>query len=125
MTVRPARAAVVATTTTRIRFGHLVLCNQFRHPVITAQSLVTLDHISDGRSIVGIGAGWTETEFRMTGIPFPPVAERLAMLEESLTCMQSLWVNERTNFARKYYQLREASNVAATDSAAESADLAR
>jgi alkanesulfonate monooxygenase SsuD/methylene tetrahydromethanopterin reductase-like flavin-dependent oxidoreductase (luciferase family) len=44
----------------------------------------------------------------MTGIPFPPIAERLAMLDESLTCMQSLWVNERTNFAGKYYQLREA-----------------
>jgi probable F420-dependent oxidoreductase len=101
-------AAVVATATSKIHVGHLVLCNPFRHPVITAQSLVTLDHISKGRSIVGIGAGWTETEFRMTGIRFPPVTERLAMLDESLTCMQSLWVNERTNFAGKYYQLREA-----------------
>ena len=101
-------AAVVATATSKIRVGHLVLCNPFRHPVITAQSLVTLDHVSSGRSIVGIGAGWTETEFRMTGIPFPPVAERLAMLDESLACMQSLWANERTNFAGKYYQLREA-----------------
>jgi alkanesulfonate monooxygenase SsuD/methylene tetrahydromethanopterin reductase-like flavin-dependent oxidoreductase (luciferase family) len=86
----------------------LVLCNPFRHPVITAQSLVTLDHVSNGRSLVGIGAGWTETEFRMTGIPFPPIAERLAMLDESLICMQSLWANERTDFAGKYYQLREA-----------------
>jgi alkanesulfonate monooxygenase SsuD/methylene tetrahydromethanopterin reductase-like flavin-dependent oxidoreductase (luciferase family) len=64
-------ATVVATATTKIRVGHLVLCNQFRHPVITAQSLVTLDHVSNGRSIAGIGAGWTETEFRMTGSPFP------------------------------------------------------
>jgi probable F420-dependent oxidoreductase len=101
-------ATVVATATTKIRVGHLVLCNPFRHPVITAQSLSTLDHVSNGRSIVGIGAGWTETEFRMTGIPFPPIGERLAMLDESLTCMQSLWANERTNFAGKYYQLREA-----------------
>ena len=61
-------ATIVATATTTIRVGHLVLCNPFRHPVITAQSLVTLDHVSDGRSIVGIGAGWTETEFHMTGI---------------------------------------------------------
>src|SRR5215469_16043867 len=101
-------ATVVATATSKIRVGHLVLCNPFRHPVITAQSLVTLDHVSDGRSLVGIGAGWTETEFRMTGIPFPPITERLAMLDESLVCMKSLWVNERTNFAGKYYQLREA-----------------
>jgi alkanesulfonate monooxygenase SsuD/methylene tetrahydromethanopterin reductase-like flavin-dependent oxidoreductase (luciferase family) len=81
-------ATVVAAATSEIRVGHLVLCNPFRHPVITAQSLVTLAHVSNGRSIVGIGAGWTETEFRMTGIPFPPIAERLAMLDESLTCMQ-------------------------------------
>jgi probable F420-dependent oxidoreductase len=101
-------ATVVATATTKIRVGHLVLCNQFRHPVITAQSLVTLDHVSNGRSIAGVGAGWTETEFHMTGISFPPVVERLAMLDESLTCMQSLWANERTNFAGKYYQLRDA-----------------
>jgi probable F420-dependent oxidoreductase len=101
-------ATVVATATSKIRVGHLVLCNPFRHPVITAQSLVTLDHISNGRSIVGIGAGWTETEFRMTGISFPPIAERLAALDESLSCMRSLWVNERTNFAGKYYQLRDA-----------------
>jgi probable F420-dependent oxidoreductase len=101
-------ATVVATATTKIRVGHLVLCNPFRHPVITAQSLVTLDHVSNGRSIAGMGAGWTETEFRMTGIPFPPIAERLAMLDESLSCMKSLWANERTNFVGKYYQLREA-----------------
>jgi probable F420-dependent oxidoreductase len=101
-------ATVVATATSKIRVGHLVLCNPFRHPVIAAQSLVTLDHVSNGRSIVGIGAGWTETEFRMTGIPFPPVSERLAMLDESLTCMQSLWANERTNLTGKHYQLRDA-----------------
>lgn len=76
--------------------------------MITVQSLVTLDHVSSGRSIAGIGAGWTETEFRMTGIPFPPIAERLTALDESLTCMKSLWANERTNFAGKHYQLREA-----------------
>jgi probable F420-dependent oxidoreductase len=101
-------ATVVAAATSKMRVGHLVLCNPFRHPVLTAQSLVTLDHVSNGQSIVGIGAGWIETEFRMTGISFPPVTERLAMLDESLTCMQSLWANERTNFAGKYYQLRDA-----------------
>jgi len=66
-------ATVVADSTTKIRVGHLVLCNQFRHPAITAQSLVTLDHVSNGRLIAGLGSGWTETEFRMTGIPFPPI----------------------------------------------------
>jgi alkanesulfonate monooxygenase SsuD/methylene tetrahydromethanopterin reductase-like flavin-dependent oxidoreductase (luciferase family) len=80
----------------------------FRHPAITEQSLVTLDHVSQGRLFAELGAGWIETEFRMTGIPFPPITERLAMLEESLACIHSLWAKERTNFEGKYYQLRDA-----------------
>jgi probable F420-dependent oxidoreductase len=101
-------AAIVAAATRKIRVGHLVLCNQFRHPAVTAQSLVTLDHVSGGRLLAGLGAGWTETEFRMTGIPFPPISERLAMLDESLSCIRSLWTNERTNFEGKHYQFRDA-----------------
>jgi len=101
-------AAVVAESTKKIRVGHLVLCNLFRHPAITAQSLVTLDHISGGRLLAGLGTGWTETEFRMTGMPFPAIGERLAMLDESLTCIRSLWTNERTNFEGKHYQFRDA-----------------
>lgn len=101
-------AAIVAEATRKIRVGHLVLCNLFRHPAITAQSLSTLDHISAGRLLAGLGAGWTETEFRMTGIPFPPIGERLAMLDESLSCIRSLWTNERTNFEGKHYQFRDA-----------------
>jgi probable F420-dependent oxidoreductase len=101
-------AAIVADATRKIRVGHLVLCNQFRHPAVTAQSLVTLDHISGGRLLAGLGAGWTETEFRMTGIPFPPISERLAMLDESLCCIRSLWTNERTNFEGKHYQFLDA-----------------
>jgi probable F420-dependent oxidoreductase len=101
-------AAIVAEATKRIRIGHLVLCNLFRHPVMTAQALMTLDHISGGRAIAGLGTGWTATEFKMTNIPFPPIAERLAMLDEALTCMRSLWTVERTTFEGKYYQLRDA-----------------
>ena len=101
-------AAIVADATKRIRVGHLVLCNLFRHPVITAQSLTTLDNISGGRAIAGLGTGWTEREFRMTGIPFPPIAERLRMLDEALTCMRSLWTNEHTTFAGEFYQFRDA-----------------
>ena len=83
--------------------GHLVLCNLFRHPAITAQSLMTLDHLSSGRLLAGFGTGWTETEFRMTGIPFPRIAERLRMLDEALTCIKSLWTKEETTFAGEFY----------------------
>lgn len=101
-------AATVADATRKIRIGHLVLCNLFRHPAITAQSLVTLDHISNGRMVAGLGTGWTETEFQMTGIPFPPIGERLEMLDEALTCIKSLWANERTNFSGKHYKFNDA-----------------
>ena len=101
-------AAAVIEATKKIRVGHLVLCNLFRHPVITAQSLTTLDHLSGGRLVAGLGSGWTETEFKMTGIPFPPITERLRMLDEALTCIRSLWANERTNFAGEFYKLTDA-----------------
>src|SRR5262245_25911612 len=84
-------ATIAAEATKRVHIGHLVLCNLFRHPAVTAQSLATLDHLSGGRALVGLGSGWTETEFRMTGIPFPPIGERLRMLDESLTCIRGLW----------------------------------
>ncbi len=103
-----AIAAMLAEATKKIRIGHLVLCNLFRHPVITAQSLMTLDRISNGRIVAGLGTGWTETEFRMTGIAFPPIGERLRMLDEALTCMRSLWTSEQTNFDGEFYHLRDA-----------------
>jgi probable F420-dependent oxidoreductase len=103
-----AIAATVADATKKIRIGHLVLCNLFRHPAIMAQSLVTLDHISGGRVVVGLGAGWTETEFQMTGIPFPSIGERLEMLDEAIQCMLSLWANERTTFEGRHYRFRDA-----------------
>ncbi len=101
-------AATVAAATKKVRIGHLVLCNLFRHPMITAQALMTLDHVSNGRLLAGIGTGWTQTEFEMSGIAFPPIAERLRMLDEALTCMRSLWTEERTTFNGEFYHLRDA-----------------
>jgi alkanesulfonate monooxygenase SsuD/methylene tetrahydromethanopterin reductase-like flavin-dependent oxidoreductase (luciferase family) len=76
--------------------------------MITAQALATLDHIGGGRLIAGIGTGWTEQEFTMSGIPFPDMKARGEMLDEALTCIRSLWTNEVTNFEGRYYKLRDA-----------------
>ena len=103
-----AMAAIVMEATKKVRVGHLVLCNLFRHPAITAQSLTTLDHISGGRLLAGFGSGWTETEFKMTGIQFPPITERLRMLDESIACILSLWKNERTTFEGEFYHFKDA-----------------
>lgn len=101
-------AAIVLEATRRMRVGHLVLCNLFRHPAITAQSLTTLDRLGNGRTFCGIGTGWTETEFRMTGIPYPDMPTRLAMLDEALTVMKMLWTQERTTFAGGHYRFTDA-----------------
>ncbi len=101
-------AAVIAEATRRIRIGHLVLCNLFRHPVITAQCLASLDHLSGGRVVAGLGSGWTETEFRMTGLPYPDITTRLRMLDEALACIRRLWSQEQTTFTGEFYQLRDA-----------------
>jgi probable F420-dependent oxidoreductase len=100
--------AALAMATSRIALGTHVLCNAFRHPAVTAKIFTTLDHVSGGRVIAGMGAGWTRIEFEMMGIPFPDVATRLAMLEEALEVMRALWTEERANFAGRYYTLRDA-----------------
>ena len=97
--------AAIAEATKKARVGHLVLCNLFRHPVITAQSLASLDTLSGGRLIAGLGTGWTEREFKMTGMPFPDITTRLRMLDEALTCMRGLWSQDETTFSGEFYQL--------------------
>jgi probable F420-dependent oxidoreductase len=102
------QAAVVAQATRRVRIGHLVLCNLFRHPAVTARSLATLDELSGGRMIAGLGTGWTETEFSMTGLPFPDIATRLRMLAEALVCIRGLWEGSPFSFAGEFYRFSEA-----------------
>ena len=101
--------AVLSEATKTARIGHLVLCNLFRHPMITAQSLTTLDRLSNGRVLAGLGTGWTEREFTMSGIAFPEIGVRLRMLDEALTCLRSLWTQDDTTITGEFYQLTAAS----------------
>jgi probable F420-dependent oxidoreductase len=96
---------VIAEATKKAQVGHLVLCNLFRHPVITAQSLASLDQLSGGRLVAGLGTGWTEREFKMTGLPYPDITTRIRMLDEALTCMRSLWSKDETTFHGEFYRL--------------------
>lgn len=101
-------AAAIADATKKIRVGHLVLCNLFRHPAIVAQSLSSLDHLSGGRALAGFGTGWTKSEFDMIGMRLPPAGERLGMLDEALSCIRSLWTKERTSLRGEHYNLDQA-----------------
>ncbi len=98
----------LAPLTERIRLGHLVLCNAFRHPALLAKMAASFDVISKGRLELGLGTGSVPREFGEFGIPLPSFAERTAQLEESIQIMKSMFSNEATTFDGKYYQVKDA-----------------
>src|SRR4051794_14075928 len=83
--------AALALKTSRVKIGVLVYGNTHRHPAVLAKEIVTVDHISGGRAILGIGTGWNEREHRAYAIPFPSAGDRVDMLDESLQVMRSLF----------------------------------
>ena len=100
--------AALAMATKNVRLGVMVTGNTYRHPAVLAKMATTVDIISGGRLILGIGAGWFELEHREYGMPFPQVAERLARLDETLAVLKRLWTEEQVTFTGRYYQLNEA-----------------
>jgi len=100
--------AGLAAVVPRVRLGHLVGCNTYRHPSLVAKMAATLDRLSGGRFVLGLGAGWQENEHRAYGIPFYTTAERHHRLAEACQVIRSLLANPRTTFAGRYYQLQDA-----------------
>ncbi|MGH9919945.1 MAG: TIGR03621 family F420-dependent LLM class oxidoreductase [Nitrososphaerales archaeon] len=103
--------SAVAQRTTRIRLCPLVVNNDLRHPVILAQELATLDHLSGGRLEVGIGAGHAFTEYEAIGQHFDPPAIRKARLAESVEVLRRLFDDGRVSYSGEHYQLREAATM--------------
>jgi F420-dependent oxidoreductase-like protein len=100
-----AMLAAMAAVTSRIRVGCMVTGVTYRHPAILAKMAVSVDHISRGRLDFGIGAGNHEAEHRGYGIPFPPAAERIAMLDEACEIVRRLWTEERVDHAGRFWTL--------------------
>ncbi|MFQ5878755.1 MAG: LLM class F420-dependent oxidoreductase [Dehalococcoidia bacterium] len=98
----------LATQTSRLRLGALVLGNSYRHPALLANMAATQDIISNGRLEMGIGAGWHQREYDAYGIPFPPPAVRIRQLAEAIQVLKLLWTEHKANFSGKYYTLTEA-----------------
>ncbi|MBW2413532.1 MAG: LLM class F420-dependent oxidoreductase [Deltaproteobacteria bacterium] len=92
----------------RIRIGTLVSGNTYRHPAVLAKMASTLDQITEGRVVLGLGAAWQENEHRAYGIPFYTLGERLQRLDEACQVIRGLFENEKTTFDGKFYQLSEA-----------------
>ncbi|MWA02225.1 TIGR03621 family F420-dependent LLM class oxidoreductase [Actinomadura sp. LD22] len=97
--------ASAAAATSALRVGTMVLCNDYRHPVMLAKEAATLDHLSGGRFELGLGAGWLREEYAAAGMAFDAAAARVGRLEESLRILRSLLSGDRTSFAGEHYRI--------------------
>lgn len=93
--------AALAEATRSMEIGTLVTCNSFRHPAILAKMASTVEEISHGRLILGVGAGWNEPEYKAFGLPFD---HRVARFEEALQILKPLLRDGRVDFKGRYYQ---------------------
>jgi alkanesulfonate monooxygenase SsuD/methylene tetrahydromethanopterin reductase-like flavin-dependent oxidoreductase (luciferase family) len=104
-----ALLGAMAVETTRVRLGCLVLYVGYRTPGVLAKAATTIDHLSGGRFEIGLGSGWHEPECRAFGYPFPPLATRVAMLDEATTIIRGLLTQERTTFTGEHFSVDDAS----------------
>ena len=102
--------AAIAALTSRIRIGELVVGVPYRNPALLAKMLTTLDVISHGRTIIGIGAAWHDEEFLAYGWPFPSVRARMEMLEEAVQIVDRMMTRRPASFAGKHYRVEDAYN---------------
>ena len=109
---RPARGpweawtllAAIAASTNRIELGPLVACTNFHNPALLAKQAVTIDELSGGRFVLGLGAGWNETEFRAYGYPYD---HRIDRFEEAFTIIRTLLREGFIDFDGRWYQARD------------------
>jgi len=100
--------AYMAAVTRNVRLGTMVTGSFYRHPGVLVKMVTTLDVLSGGRGVLGIGAGWYEAESREMGVPFPySIGERMRRFEETLQIAHHMWSDDRTSFEGRYYKLEE------------------
>jgi alkanesulfonate monooxygenase SsuD/methylene tetrahydromethanopterin reductase-like flavin-dependent oxidoreductase (luciferase family) len=100
--------AALAVTTRRVRLGSIVNCSLYRHPVLLARQIADVDHLSDGRVIVGLGAGWQVPEFAQLGIPFPQPHDRLIAQEEAIRILDGVWRNDPFTLQGRFFRTEAA-----------------
>ena len=100
-------ATALLSRTERIQVGHMVLCNQFRHPVVLAKMATTLDQISAGRLQLGIGSGSIEDEHSRTGLDWGSFRERSQRLGETLEILRQAFANEVIDFTGEHFTVRD------------------
>lgn len=99
----------LAAALPRLHFGTLVLGQGYRNPALLAKMAATLQWLSSGRLILGLGAGWKEDEYHAYGYEFPPASVRIVQLEEALIIIKRLWYDENpVSYYGRYYRIRDA-----------------
>jgi F420-dependent oxidoreductase-like protein len=102
--------AGLARDTQRVRIGQMVTCNGYRNPALLAKIASTVDVMSHGRAICGLGAGWYEHEWRAYGYGFPETPERMRMFREGVEIVVRMLTDEKASFEGKYYTVDGAIN---------------
>jgi F420-dependent oxidoreductase-like protein len=97
----------VAAKTKRLTLGLMVTGVTYRHPGLLAKIVATLDVLSEGRAMFGVGAAWYQREHEALGVPYPPISERFERLEETLQICKQMWSDNDGPYEGKYYQLAE------------------
>ena len=100
----------LAGQTSRIQLGALVTGVTYRHPGLLAKIITTLDVLSSGRAVLGLGAAWYEREHLGLGVPFPPLAERFERLEEALQICLQMWSEDEGSYTGRHTALAETVN---------------
>jgi len=103
--------SALATQTSRVFLSTLVTGVTYRNPALVAKQVTTLDVISKGRAMLGIGAAWNHDEHTGYGFEFPPIKERMDRLEEAVTIARLMFTEERPSFRGRYYRIERAVNV--------------
>jgi alkanesulfonate monooxygenase SsuD/methylene tetrahydromethanopterin reductase-like flavin-dependent oxidoreductase (luciferase family) len=98
----------VAHAYPNLHFGHVVLSQSYRNPALLAKMGATLQALSGGRFILGIGAGWWEEEYLAYGYPFPRASVRIQQLAEAIQLIRAMWTEPRATFEGKHYHVRDA-----------------
>lgn len=101
-------AAGLAAVTSRLRIGHMVTSNTYRHPSVVANTVATVDQISNGRLDFGFGAGWFETEHTAYGIELPALRERFDRFDEAIEVIHLLLTESQSSYDGEHYQLLDA-----------------
>ena len=99
--------AIAAAHTTTLRVGALVFDNDYKHPAILAKEMATIDELTDGRTELGIGAGWMKTDYDALGIPYDSAGVRIARLDEALQVIKGCWADGPFSYKGAHYEIAD------------------